>query len=105
MPISSEPYGTCPRRMLMIEKNDFIFRRQAQIAVALGKKHAETSYPNSDRAGCPGATTLRSMAQRDSRLELNAMPLSHVVTCSPCFMEYSRYRRSSIALWRLQWAG
>lgn len=68
-------------------------RKQASAVVALGKKCAKMAYPNPDRQGCPDASQLRAMAYRDGRSNLTDLPISHVVTCSPCFSQYLRFRQ------------
>lgn len=68
-------------------------RKQASAVVALGKKCAKMAYPNPDRQGCPDASQLRAMAYRDGRSNLTDIPISHVVTCSPCFSQYLRFRQ------------
>ena len=68
-------------------------RKQASAVVALGKKCARMAYPNPDRQGCPDASQLRAMAYRDRRCNLTDLPISHVVTCSPCFSQYLRFRQ------------
>ena len=68
-------------------------RKQASAVVALGRKYARMAYPNPDRQGCPDASQLRAMAYRDGRCDLTDLPISHVVTCSPCFSQYLRFRQ------------
>ena len=68
-------------------------RKQASAVVALGRKCARMAYPNPDRQGCPDASQLRAMAYRDRRCNLTDLPISHVVTCSPCFSQYLRFRQ------------
>ena len=36
---------------------------------------------------------MRVMAYRDERCNLTDLPISHVVTCSPCFSQYLRFRQ------------
>jgi len=67
--------------------------------VALGRKHSKTGFPNPSREGCPNRSTLRAIAHRDRRLSLKDIPASHIVSCSPCFQEYTSLRRSYV-LWR-----
>jgi hypothetical protein len=64
--------------------------------VALGKKYSRTAFPNPTREGCPSRSSLRAMANRDRRLTLKDLPVSHVVSCSNCFREYTRFRRMSV---------
>ncbi len=88
----------------MIQRNEFAARKLAEDAVAIGKKYCGTAYPNPNRAGCPDTDTLKAMAKRDRRIGLQEMPISHIVSCSPCFNEYARYRRAAVAFTLLQWA-
>src|SRR4051812_20733317 len=71
-------------------------RKQATAVVALGRKCARMAYPNPDRQGCPDASQLRAMAYRDARCNLTDLPISHVVTCSPCFSQYLRFRQRRV---------
>jgi hypothetical protein len=88
----------------MIQGDEFAARKLVNDVVGIGRKHAGTAYPNPSRTGCPNAATLKSMANRNRRTALQEMPISHVVSCSPCFNEYIRYRRAAVAFRRLQWA-
>ena len=88
----------------MIERNEFAARKLVNDVVAIGKRYSGTAYPNPSRTGCPDVATLKAMAKRHCRIALQEMPISHVVSCSPCFNEYIRYRRAAIAFRRLQWA-
>src|SRR3954466_14478968 len=88
----------------MIQRNEFAARKLANDAVAIGKKYSGTAYPNPSRTGCPDAATLKAMANRDRRIALQEMPISHIVSCSPCFNEYVRYRRAAVTFRGLQWA-
>jgi hypothetical protein len=64
--------------------------------VALGRKYSKTGFPNPNREGCPPRSSLRAMAYRDQRLVLGDLPVSHIVSCSPCFQEYAHFRRMSL---------
>ena len=80
----------------MTEPNQSVSVKQLRDVVALGKKYSKTAFPNPTRDGCPNFSTLRAMAYRDRRLSLRDLPVSHVVSCSPCFQEYARLRRMSV---------
>ena len=80
----------------MTESNKPASSRVVRDVIALGKKCSKTAFPNPAREGCPNRSTLRAMAHRDRRLELKDLPVSHVVSCSPCFQEYTRLRRRLI---------
>ena len=60
--------------------------------VALGKRYSKSAFPNLTREGCPSRASLWAMAYRDRRLQLKGLPVSHVVSCSPCFKEYGHFR-------------
>ena len=77
----------------MREHHQSLSAKQARDVVSLGRKCSKTAFPNPDRESCPNVAALRSMAFRDRRLDLNDLPISHVVSCSPCFQEYLRLRR------------
>jgi hypothetical protein len=80
----------------MTEPNQSVSAKQVRDVIALGKKYFKTAFPNPTREGCPNSSTLRAMAYRDRRLTLKDLPVSHVVTCSPCFQEYARLRRMAV---------
>src|SRR5437867_12828801 len=86
----------------MTESNQPASSKQVRDVVALGKKYSKTAFPNPTREGCPNRSTLRALAYRDRRLELKDLPVSHVVSCSPCFQEYLRLRRISVFVRGLQ---
>ena len=80
----------------MTEPNQSASAKQVRDFVTLGKKYSKTAFPNPTREGCPNSSTLRAMANRDRQLGLKDLPVSHVVSCSPCFQEYARLRRMSV---------
>ena len=79
----------------MTESNRSTSSKLVRDVVALGKKYARAGFPNPDREGCPSPASLRAMAYRDRRLTLKDLPALHVVTCSPCFQQYSQLRRKA----------
>ena len=86
----------------MNELNRSASSKLVNAVVALGKEHSKHAFPNPTREDCPSRSTLRAMAHRDRRLTLEDLPLSHVVTCSPCFEEYARLRRMSVLVRGIQ---
>lgn len=80
----------------MTELNHFEFSKLVKDIVALGKKYSRSGFANPCREGCPHPSSLQAMASRDRRLTLEDLPVSHVVRCSPCFQEYSHFRRMSV---------
>ena len=61
--------------------------------VQAGRDYAASAFPNPDRIGCPGRERLETLALR------TAMPdrddINHLVTCSPCFIEYHAILKAS----------
>jgi hypothetical protein len=86
----------------MNESNQSESSKLAREVVALRKKYSKTAFPNPTRDGCPSRSSLRAMAYRDRRLTLRDIPVSHVVSCSPCFQEYTRFRRISVLVRGIQ---
>lgn len=80
----------------MTEPNHITSSQSARDVVALGRKYARTGFPNPNREGCPNQSSLRAIANRDKRLTLADLPASHIVSCSPCFREYERFRRAAL---------
>src|ERR1035438_6552401 len=58
-----------------------------------GRDYVASAFPNPDRIGCPGRERLEALARR------TAMPdgddIDHLVTCSPCFIEYQTILKAS----------
>jgi hypothetical protein len=56
------------------------------------RERVRTSYPNPDRAGCPGRECLEALARDECQPADEIADLEHVATCSPCFAEYDTIR-------------
>ena len=82
----------------MTDPEKLISAKQAHALVELGKSCSNHAYPNPDRVGCPDDSTLRVMAFRDPAIPISELPISHVVSCTPCYRTYSEYRNQ--AVWR-----
>lgn len=80
----------------MSESNYTTSSKLLRDVVALGRKYSKTGFPNPNREGCPSQSSLRAMAYGDPRLTLRDLPASHIVRCSPCFQEYTYFRRMSL---------
>lgn len=89
----------------MTHHRQFMSTKHTRDVVSLGRKYARTAFPNPTREGCPNSSTLRAMAKRDPQLTLGDLPISHVVSCSPCFQEYTRLRRRFSLIRGIQLAG
>ena len=83
---------------LMAESKQSASFKLVRDVIAFGKTSSKTAFPNPTREGCPERTRLRAMARRDRRLVLEDLPISHVVSCSPCFLEYMHFRRISFLM-------
>src|ERR1035438_2059463 len=86
----------------MTESNLSASSKLVRDVVALGRKYSKTGFPNPNREGCPSRSSLRAMASRDRGVTLEDLPVSHVVSCSPCFQEYVHFRRLSVLLRGIQ---
>ena len=51
-----------------------------------------SGFDSPQRIGCPPSRTLKLLARRRSSVANSPDLVDHVATCSPCFIEYSRYR-------------
>ena len=52
-------------------------------------------FPNPGRIGCPGSTLLNRIAQRRVSLTELEPWIEHLGSCSPCFQEFSQFRKQS----------
>ena len=73
--------------------NDIVPGVSEERLVQAGRDYAASAFPNPDRIGCPGRERLEALARR------TAMPdgddIDHLVTCSPCFIEYQIILKAS----------
>lgn len=73
--------------------NDMVLGVSEERLVQAGRDYAASAFPNPDRIGCPGRERLETLARR------TAMPdgddIDHLVTCSPCFIEYQTILKAS----------
>jgi hypothetical protein len=79
----------------MREPDDKLSRSEEQRLLEVGRRVFAEHSPNPPRTGCPPQDTLRAMAFRSKRLAAADLPLQHLTICSPCFQDYSRYRRQA----------
>src|SRR5216684_4447509 len=52
-----------------------------------------TEFPNPERIGCPGSALLKGIAQGRVSLTEAEPWLDHLGSCSPCFQEFTEFRR------------
>lgn len=67
-------------------------RRQEKNLLKAADAAARTEFECPGRIGCPDSQTLARLARRHSSVEPSPDLIDHIATCSPCFVEYSRYR-------------
>jgi hypothetical protein len=80
--------------MEMNDSDRSLSRRQERKLLKAAAAVARTEFDSPQRVGCPDSDTLKALAcRRPSRPE-SADLIDHIGTCSPCFIEYSRYRRA-----------
>ena len=78
--------------MEMNEPDRFLSRRQERDLLKAANAVARGEFANPRREGCPASETLNRLARRRISLEEAGDLTDHIATCSPCFIEYSRYR-------------
>jgi hypothetical protein len=52
-------------------------------------------YPNPERVGCPGSEVLKGLAERTIDLGRAKDWVLHLGCCSPCFAEYTEFRKQA----------
>jgi len=57
-----------------------------------GRRYFSTAFPNPERVGCPGKEMLRAIAFRKLERSKAKEWDSHLMQCSPCFVEYVAFR-------------
>jgi hypothetical protein len=67
-------------------------RRQEKSILLAAAEVARSEFDSPQRIGCPQSETLKLLARRSSSLAESLDLIDHIGTCSPCFVEYSRYR-------------
>jgi hypothetical protein len=70
-------------------------REEEARILAMFEQAALNDYPNPDRIGCPGSAFLKRLARNRRSIPITHPDLTHVARCSPCFREFSEYRRQA----------
>ena len=65
-------------------------------------KGLSRDVPNPQRVGCPDSALLRRIALRKVRLSEADRWLTHFSSCSPCFQEFTQFRKQAVARRRTQ---
>src|SRR5215469_3518698 len=71
-------------------------REEEARILAMFEQAALNDYPNPDRLGCPGSAFLERLARNRRSIPITHPDLTHVARCSPCFREFSEYRREAV---------
>lgn len=77
----------------MARVTDRLSRRQERRLIKAGRRVFSEQFPNPERIGCPSPDVLRATASRRPIADGSPYPVEHLTMCSPCFREYSSYRR------------
>ena len=67
-------------------------RNQEKNLLQAAAAAARTEFDCPQRTGCPDSEVLKLLGRRRSLPVDSADLIDHIGTCSPCFIEYSRYR-------------
>jgi len=67
-----------------------------------GRRYFSTAFPNPNRVGCPGTDVLRAIAFRKMERSRAKQWDSHLMECSPCFVEYVAFRDQALRQRRLR---
>jgi hypothetical protein len=74
--------------------NNSLSKRDEDRLVEAGRRVLlDGGYPNPDRVGCPGSRVLKAIAERTMDLRQAQEWALHLGSCSPCFVEYSAFRK------------
>src|ERR1700692_1431850 len=86
--------GACARRGILPMDNPSrsLSRHQEKNLLKAAAAAARTEFDSPQRNGCPDSETLNLLGRRRSLPVDSADLIDHIGTCSPCFVEYSRYR-------------
>jgi hypothetical protein len=68
-------------------------RDERRLLDALGRGLLK-EFPNPERSGCPGADVLKRIAYRTMPLNEAEKWLDHLGSCSPCYADFSEFRRA-----------
>lgn len=76
--------------------NNSLSKREEERLVEAGRRVlVNGGYPNPDRVGCPRSQVLKAIAERKMDLRHAQEWVLHLGSCSPCFIEYSAFRKQA----------
>ena len=88
MPISTES-----RRVLKQQEE---FNVEEKRILDLLSRGLSQDFPNPERAGCPDSAMLKSIALHKVPLAEADPWLDHFSSCSPCFQEFTQFRKQAV---------
>jgi hypothetical protein len=78
--------------MEMSDPHRSLSRREEKSLLRIAAAATRSEFGIPERTGCPHSETLKSLAGRQPSPPETPDLIDHIGTCSPCFIEYSRYR-------------
>jgi hypothetical protein len=76
--------------------NNSLSKNEEERLVEAGQRVLlDGAYPNPERVGCPGSRVLKAIAERTMDLRQAQEWALHLGSCSPCFVEYSAFRKQA----------
>jgi hypothetical protein len=86
---------------LVLKAQEEFNGEEKRILDLLGKGLSQ-DFPNPQRVGCPDSTVLRGIANHKVPLSEADRWLNHFNSCSPCFQEFTRFRKQAVERRRSQ---
>jgi hypothetical protein len=75
-----------------LNSNGYSAREEQRLLDTLGRGLLN-EFPNPKRSGCPGVDVLKRIASRTMPLNEADRWLDHLGSCSPCYSDFSEFRR------------
>jgi hypothetical protein len=79
-------------------------REEAKFVNAAQRVLLQGGFPNPQRTGCPDQSVLKAIAARTTSAERLMESIEHLGFCSPCYTEFSAFRRQVVVRQRLRFA-
>jgi len=76
-----------------LDEKGYSAREEQRLLDALGRGLLQ-EFPNPNRSGCPGVDVLKRIAFRTMPLNEADRWLDHLGSCSPCYSDFSEFRRA-----------
>src|SRR5229473_6518464 len=85
--------GRGSQREAGLNEKGYSAQVERRIFDALGRGLLK-EFPNPERTGCPGTDVLKRIASRRMPLTESEKWLDHLGACSPCYGDFSRFRKT-----------